>query len=916
MTMNYISTLRCVVEGDGITKSFHLNTLSRPTPFPEPQSVIQLRATIYASHPNWFEGLQPTDLVLWRVSIPLDSTDLHEPITLNKDDSTVLHPMDELSKALPLPLPKDTIHIIIQRPQSANPDIYLGVQEQTCLLPITGAPQRLELEVPRPTRMMSHGITDIIEGIQGIFHPRGRVSDPVPKVSGMMPLLERPFDKPVKRVVANVINCIGSKKDRPVANALSSFLVCSGAAGIGKTRYGMELNNNLRQNLSKKVKEKGIDYSPYHYYAVLDFAKDAELHQFDAKLDAEIILGLRLAYFHFFQDKYIESFLDFHYRAKDNYGLFTLSNVIIAIRENLKLPAEKPIFLFLHIDEFQRIFNHRWKETPDRDRPSLPETEIHLAGDKTESCTEEGLGLFKDMMLTLGNYMTGTINPDIIQTFLSGTARLEVTLAARPTLCSFEFLSCPSLSLGACYDIMDHFMESDSVRPCQWIPKRGILYLLTATGGLPRALQLLLEKFFGPRLENYSKFLEKLSKIDEETENIFDDVGTRLDQLYSITDFAKTHRDLVCALVRLCLLQKPVERRLVPSDQFPLYTLDVLEREMHTILEDGDDNDGKVLVRIPFFFLFRYNRVVEQVQSLLKMIFLQDWESSRGSKFFEGIVADFEALRTNLLFADCETATIGEIYPGAMGRPETLNRIVKLKELSAVTLTHRFPESGRPTVAGEQELEWRSDKVFNNAAGASFADIFVCRESVCPESSSGNGDNGDNILFGIQAKMWTSAGMTLKTIKDEHEKNQKAIEKVPEGSLLAEDGVKNAQIITVLITTANVGDTNFKALNDSFPENCLLIYQGNFTKYFGQAFGVSAALALSEDVNWNFATEDTLKKKNLKDSEVKDILENVPYRSYDDLVRKVPALSKRNFTNEMGFSPYQNFQAEKRRRLI
>jgi hypothetical protein len=99
----------------------------------------------------------------------------------------------------------------------------------------------------------------------------------------------------------------------------------------------------------------------------------------------------------------------------------------------------------------------------------------------------------------------------------------------------------------------------------------------------------------------------------------------------------------------------------------------------------------------------------------------------------------------------------------------------------------------------------------------------------------------------------------------------------------------------------------------SFPENCLLIYRGNFTKFFGDAFRISAALAVSKDLNWNFETRETLKKKHkLGDKEVDQILENMPYRSYDDLIQKVPAMSTKNLDKETGFLPYQDFQPEKK----
>ncbi|KAG0086324.1 hypothetical protein BGZ92_008224, partial [Podila epicladia] len=140
--------------------------------------------------------------------------------------------------------------------------------------------------------------------------------------------------------------------------------------------------------------------------------------------------------------------------------------------------------------------------------------------------------------------------------------------------------------------------------------------------------------------------------------------------------------------------------------------------------------------------------------------------------------------------------------------------------------------------------------------------------------------------------------------------------KIPNGSILEREGIKRVCTITVLITTADITDEAFQQLNRSFPDNCLLIYRGNFIKFFGETFGMAAALSASKDLNWNFATRETLKKKHrLEDKEVDQILENMPYRSYDDLIQKVPAMGSKNLNKKMEFLPYQDFQSEKRRRV-
>ncbi|KAF9963804.1 hypothetical protein BGZ73_002182, partial [Actinomortierella ambigua] len=156
--------------------------------------------------------------------------------------------------------------------------------------------------------------------------------------------------------------------------------------------------------------------------------------------------------------------------------------------------------------------------------------------------------------------------------------------------------------------------------------------------------------------------------------------------------------------------------------------------------------------------------------------------------------------------------------------------------------------------------------------------------------------------------------LSAHTLSEEHTKNLNAVKNMPEGSKMDMEGLKRACTITVLITTADMTDNALQQLDKSFPNDCLLIYRKNFAEYFGDAFSLHAALAVSQDLNWNFATRDTLRKHGLKDEEVNQFLENMPYRSYDDLVRKVPGLRTRTLDEGMGFLPYQCIPTAKRRR--
>ncbi|KAG0058606.1 hypothetical protein BGZ92_007126, partial [Podila epicladia] len=99
-----------------------------------------------------------------------------------------------------------------------------------------------------------------------------------------------------------------------------------------------------------------------------------------------------------------------------------------------------------------------------------------------------------------------------------------------------------------------------------------------------------------------------------------------------------------------------------------------------------------------------YNATIDEVRNRLGSAFLHDWIEDREWGFLERVIAEYEALRTNLLIDDGrEVATLGDIYQGALGRAETLDRTVKLKKLSVVTAAHRFPESGGLTDCEQEQ---------------------------------------------------------------------------------------------------------------------------------------------------------------------------------------------------------------------
>lgn len=195
--------------------------------------------------------------------------------------------------------------------------------------------------------------------------------------------------------------------------------------------------------------------------------------------------------------------------------------------------------------------------------------------------------------------------------------------------------------------------------------------------------------------------------------------------------------------------------------------------------------------------------------------------------------------------------------------------------------------------------------MIKNCDDAPCADVCVYRESA--------EQDGDNLLCVLQVKL-LSVRVTQKTLEDEHDKNKTRF-KTPRNLLtLDEQRPKRERAITVLITTGDIGQALFQQLkSDSCPDDLLVIYQEKSAKFFGEAFSILAILADSKDQNWNFATREMLQiKHKLDDREVEQVLDKMPYRSYDDLVQKVPSLASKKIDKHVGFLPYQGVRPKKK----
>ncbi|RUS20260.1 hypothetical protein BC937DRAFT_95587 [Endogone sp. FLAS-F59071] len=110
---------------------------------------------------------------------------------------------------------------------------------------------------------------------------------------------------------------------------------------------------------------------------------------------------------------------------------------------------------------------------------------------------------------------------------------------------------------------------------------------------------------------------------------------------------------------------------------------------------------------MPFFFIALYDDVLQLLPGTLKKqtFRVEDelyWEN------FEVFMANYDAFRTNLLIDyGEEQTTLSKLYPGALGRPETKNIVVKLKKLSVFHAQGRFPITSSIDKYNAKEIEWK-----------------------------------------------------------------------------------------------------------------------------------------------------------------------------------------------------------------
>ncbi|CAG8650665.1 394_t:CDS:2 [Paraglomus brasilianum] len=752
-------------------------------------------------------------------------------------------------------------------------------------------------------------------------------------VTTCMPLKDRDvvLERAMEIVNSNVRNSLSGTKETSVPKANQRFLLEN---AVWERTISCTQNH---QNERKDSAWRQHDLTPHFEYLLVDFSNVMWDPEEERGLDAGTILALRIAFIFFVYHSYTLDFKNFCHQALKYKDFFKFANVISGIRDDLHLPDNQYLSLFLHLDEIQLIFSSHWDGIPERLKPIVQEGTT-LPG--IPPPTQSGLSLFKDMMALLGSYMIGISQYDFVQTFISGTARTNIIESTKPTSYSIVPLNCPMLSMKSCFDIMRYFMkEHVKVEDSLWVLCFWIYELLSDTGGLPRAMQFLLERCFGEGFQRAQEFLKEIKDYASKDE-IFRDVATRLNSQYHIENFALKNRQLVIELIHRCISRTPSRREDTVPNSSPLRTFEELESEMHTILENCNEHqdDNKVQVRIPFLFLYLYNKALCDVKDTLQNTFVSSWTGRWQD--WEIICAEYAVYRTEIITELGQVEmTLGEFFHGAYGQLETLKLPIRLRKLQLIHAEHRFPV--HPLTIDAEKVDWRHGLVVVNADGASFADIFFYVENTSRNDKESEvyhklisdkvedninmqktrsitskhqqtsfNNNKKDIIAMLQSKDWFQP-ITVENIREEHDKNLHAIENSP-----LCNNLQWYRLVTIVLATSE-----FKGDCREIPKDCLLICQENFSDYFGDPFSARVVLSNMKNNNPNFASAATLVAKHkFPHNLAHNIVCKRPFDSAEHLIKEIPEMKVySDILNRMQYFPngvgIDDFNYPKRRRL-
>ncbi|CAH1768431.1 1180_t:CDS:2, partial [Entrophospora sp. SA101] len=250
-------------------------------------------------------------------------------------------------------------------------------------------------------------------------------------------------------------------------------------------------------------------------------------------------------------------------------------------------------------------------------------------------------GLFKELMYALGPLMTKKCLDYYVQTFLSGTAPQDVTREKEPTSYSFTVVKCPMLSITAILNIVDYFANKNGDQQQHWMSSIPFLQLLYDTGGLPQALQYVIEKSLA--IHNFFNELQngKFAFFD----SLLAEIVNTLNQKYNIRSYVRKNLKVSLQILYHCIGAIPTQLNKILDINTPQLTVEKMERDGYLIIKPHSDLD--YLIEMPFYFFYLYNMEINIAPAILHTKFQPNsniyWEE------WENFVAQFEVFHNNLL---------------------------------------------------------------------------------------------------------------------------------------------------------------------------------------------------------------------------------------------------------------------------
>ena len=394
------------------------------------------------------------------------------------------------------------------------------------------------------------------------------------------------------------------------------FIRVSGKSGLGKTRFGIEAYKSI--DIENKFR------------IMIDFNSGGgeKLVEYDNDLRLEQILGIRLLARGYFNVSY-EAFLRYIQYQKLNIDLTTttvLKFIEKKIREKKNLDSTTPIFLYLHIDEFQLAFKE--------------------------------MEIVKKMIYTLTSFM---MNPGNMFVFpvLTGTSGKEFRLITQPPE---HFIPLDFLEEKYAYELLKYNEYDNEERA-----------LIKYMGGHPRHLKYL------KRAELNNRCIDDENKID------YNRILCEVEDLIK-RDNSSFIRDVngiknAKELISLSLLGEEVYRVTELPEDFTIGKAEDTGRMLISKTKEG--NSIIKFTPLEIFVLSRHLKLGFEMDhfpitwKLFENLVLE-LEMIRNNIYFQKVSSNKDKVK------------IKDLYPGIYCWPETLEKEISLKELTIVDETNQF----------------------------------------------------------------------------------------------------------------------------------------------------------------------------------------------------------------------------------